>query len=121
VLVVDDEDLVRSLIRRFLEHDGYVVYDAANGDDALRLMEQNSDAIGLMITDVVMPGLSGVEVAARLRQLHPSVGTIFMSGYKGDTPLDEALQGRPKSFLQKPFSRFALLSVVRSAIGPPPG
>lgn len=116
VLVVDDEREVRSLVRRLLESEGFAVLEAADGNEALRIAARLSGAIQVLLTDVLMPGLSGPELAAQLQVRDPSIGAIFMSGYQGATALGEALRRTRASFVQKPFSRTALLTAVRAAV-----
>jgi CheY-like chemotaxis protein len=106
VLVVEDEVGVRSLARRILEAAGYEVLVAADGQEALALFERT--AVDLVITDVVMPGLSGSQVVSRMRMVHPGLPAIFTSGY---TERPGALPpGAP--FLSKPFSGRDLLTLV---------
>ena len=119
VLAVDDEELVRSLVRRFLEADGYSVVEAASGSEALELAKTHVSSLRLLITDVLMPEMSGTELAERAERLSPRLRVIFMSGYTGETNLKEALQAGSAMFVQKPFSRVALIAAVRAAIGAP--
>jgi len=103
VLLVEDEDAVRTLAREVLRRHGYVVLEARHGVDALRVAERHTDDIHLMITDVVMPHMSGRETAERLSKVRPKMKVLFMSGYT-----DHALMHREltpgASFLQKPFT-----------------
>jgi PAS domain S-box-containing protein len=103
VLLVEDEDAVRTLAREVLRRHGYVVLEARHGVDALRVAERHTDDIHLMITDVVMPHMSGRETAERLSKGRPKMKVLFMSGYT-----DHALMHREltpgASFLQKPFT-----------------
>lgn len=107
ILLVDDQDEIRSLIRRILEARGYHVLVAASGDDALRLTVQYTGTIDLLVTDVVMPGLSGLEVALLLAPAHPKMRVLYLSGY----PLE-----RGDAFLQKPFTAEALARKVREVL-----
>jgi two-component system cell cycle sensor histidine kinase/response regulator CckA len=113
VLVVEDEDGVRALIRSVLKRAGYAVVDARNGAEALRLVEAYSGEIHLVITDMVMPRMTGGELAKRLSALRPGIGLLFMSGYSDKAigqhhPLDPE-----PPFLQKPFTPAALAEKVR--------
>ena len=119
VLVVDDEELIRSLVRRFLEADGYSVVEAASGSEALQIAKTHVVSLRLLITDMLMPEMSGAELAERAARLSPRLRMIFMSGYTGETNLEEALQARSAMLIQKPFSRVALIAAVRAAIGAP--
>lgn len=119
VLVVDDEEPVPSLLRRLLEQDGYSVVIAGSGSEAIRTAGAHVDSLRLLLTDVLMPDMSGVELADRMRRQLPVLTVIFLSGYPGEAEIEEALQAKGTAFLQKPFSKLALLSTVRAAIGPP--
>lgn len=119
VLVVDDEKEVRSLVRTLLESNGFAVLEAGSSDEALRMAGRHPGAIQVLLTDVLMPGLSGPELAAHLQVQEPSMKVVFMSGYQGETALDEALKGTRAYFVQKPFSRITLLTAVRAAFVTP--
>ena len=114
ILLVEDETSVRDLTRRMLEASGYRVLSAANGSEALRLCTTNRGHIDLMVTDVVMPQMRGVEVARRVARIRPRLRVLFMSGYT-DNSIDLEIAGTV-SFLQKPFMLDELLAAVRSAL-----
>ncbi len=114
ILLVEDETSVRDLTRRMLEESGYRVLSAANGSEALRLCTTNRGHIDLMVTDVVMPQMRGVEVARRVARIRPRLRVLFMSGYT-DNSIDLEIAGSV-SFLQKPFMLDELLAAVRSAL-----
>src|SRR5205823_4146717 len=103
VLVVEDEAAVRALIGRTLRDCGYTVLEAARGPEALRLAEQHPGPIHLLVTDVVMPGLGGRQVAERLTALRPGVRVLFISGYTDEAVLRHGVQGSGMALLQKPF------------------
>ena len=84
ILVAEDEDAVRGLVRRILEARGYNVLTASNGEEAIRLAATHAGSIGLLLTDVIMPGLGGVELAAQVQQLSPGIRVLYMSGYAAD-------------------------------------
>jgi PAS domain S-box-containing protein len=115
VLLVEDEDAVRTLAREVLRRHGYVVLEARHGVDALRVAERHTDDIHLMVTDVVMPHMSGRETAERLHTVRPTMKVLFMSGYT-----DHALMHREltpgSSFLQKPFTPDAFARKVRHVL-----
>jgi two-component system cell cycle sensor histidine kinase/response regulator CckA len=116
ILLVEDEESVRQLVRETLEARGYLVLEAANGQDALTLAARHSGAIQLIITDVVMPGLSGHELVSQLLPVRPDIKALYLSGYAEDAitaPL------APKAFLQKPFTLQSLSRKVREVLGPP--
>ncbi|MCG8591740.1 MAG: PAS domain S-box protein [Proteobacteria bacterium] len=109
VLVVEDNAAVRRFVRRSLEEGGYRVLEAVDGSEALQLAMQRGRVIDLLLTDLVMPGMTGAELHERLQAAYPKMGTLFMSGYlKGD---DRALQALPTRhpMLSKPFTGDELL------------
>jgi PAS domain S-box-containing protein len=118
ILVAEDEDAVRTLVQRILVRGGYRVLAARNGDEALALFE-GAGRIDLLLTDVIMPGMSGTELAGILTESDPSLPTIMMSGYADDL-LDPSPLDRPEeSFLHKPFSAEDLLGKVRARLTKP--
>jgi signal transduction histidine kinase len=114
VLLVEDEAQVRGLVRLVLRRNGYDVLEAPGPGEAILIVEQSSSPIHLMLTDIVMPRMNGVDLAARLMPQRPGMRVLYMSGYT-DTPIhvEEATRGR---FLQKPFTPSALLRAVRDAL-----
>ena len=116
ILVVEDDDGIRRLIHRMLEPAGYKVVSAGTGQELLRICQQWPGPVDLLLTDVVMPTMSGSAVAARVSELRPSAKILFMSGY-----MDEAIghHGVPETginFIHKPFSAEGLLRRVREAL-----
>jgi two-component system cell cycle sensor histidine kinase/response regulator CckA len=116
VLVVEDEEAVRSLSRRALEAGGYTVLAAADGADAVRLVERYGGPIHLVLTDVVMPGMSGRELADRLVQRRPGLRVLYMSGYPGDAIVHRGALDPGTAFLQKPFMPDDLTRKVREVL-----
>ena len=119
VLLVEDEDSVRQLVRETLESRGYRVLEAANGQAALTLAASHRNQIHLLITDVIMPGLNGHELVQQLLPARPAIKVLYLSGYAQDafpTPLAAEAQ---KAFLQKPFTLQSLARKVREILGPP--
>jgi CheY-like chemotaxis protein len=112
ILLVEDEDAVRALAREVLRRHGYIVLEARHGVDALSVAERHLDAIHLLITDVVMPHLSGRELADRLAPIRPTMKTLFMSGYT-DHSLRHDDVPTGALFLQKPFTPEILARRVR--------
>jgi PAS domain S-box-containing protein len=115
ILLVEDEDVVRELARRVLERQGYTVLTCANGGEAVALADADDRRIDLLLTDVVMPGLRGYEVAQRVAATRPDIKILYMSGYA-----EEALVGRAtingSALIEKPFAIDALASRVREAL-----
>jgi CheY-like chemotaxis protein len=112
--VAEDEESVRSLVRRILEGCGYEVLDAARGEDALARFTQAGGAIDLLVTDVIMPGMSGPELARRLRSRNPGLRILYMSGYTDDLLTKHGI--RDADFIQKPFSPDAFARKVLEAL-----
>jgi CheY-like chemotaxis protein len=116
ILLVEDESAVRRMIQRVLEEEGYGVLQAGNGADALRLAEDHAGTIHLVVSDVVMPGMGGGELVARLRRSRPDLRALFISGYTGDAVLRQGILRDEVAFLQKPFTLPALAARVRDAL-----
>src|SRR6478735_3804542 len=116
VLIVEDNVAVRSVLCRMLKDAGYVVLDACDAVQASAICETYDKPIHLLLTDVVMPGVSGPELAAELTQKRPSMQVLFMSGYSGDKIGDDGVLREGLSFLQKPFSPGSVTRAVRAAL-----
>jgi len=116
ILLVEDEDAVRELARRVLEECGYRVVEAANGDEALLVCEREQEPIHIMITDVVMPGMSGRELADRTGSLRPDMKVLYISGYTDNAIVSRGMLKPGVLFLQKPFRPDALALKVRKAL-----
>jgi CheY-like chemotaxis protein len=117
ILLVEDEEAVRRLARRVLEGAGYRVLEAANGEQALTLMGGWGSDLDLVITDVIMPGMSGQELSARLREARPTLKILYVSGYTDDAILQHGKLLPNTAFLQKPFSPVSLSQGVRDVLG----
>jgi PAS domain S-box-containing protein len=116
VLLVEDEQSVRQLARRILERQGYRVLESRNGRDALALATEYGDQIHLILTDVVMPELSGRGFVERLTAMRPEAAVIYMSGYTDDEVLRRGMLDPGSLFIQKPFEPNVLLRMVRDAL-----
>ncbi|MBI5821077.1 MAG: response regulator [Verrucomicrobia bacterium] len=118
VLLVEDEDRVREFAVRLLRDAGYVVLEARNGTDALRVLhEQVSRTIDIMVTDVIMPQMGGKELADQLKQLRPGTRILFVSGYTGDALDNSGVLQTGAAFLEKPFSAARLTQKIREVLG----
>jgi two-component system, cell cycle sensor histidine kinase and response regulator CckA len=120
VLVVEDDAGVRALTRHVLQQAGYTVLEAADGDEALRLGAGHSGPIHLMVSDVVMPGPGGREVAEKLAERHPEVRILFVSGYTDDAVVRHGVLHETTNFLQKPFTAAGLARKVREVLDASP-
>ncbi len=117
VLLVEDEESVRQLVRETLEAKGYRVIEAENGEVALQQLNELHEALDVLITDVVMPGMSGRELAARLSATHPHTRVLYLSGYTEDAIVHEGVLEPGTAFLQKPFTLQMLSRKVREVLG----
>jgi two-component system cell cycle sensor histidine kinase/response regulator CckA len=116
ILVVEDEDTVRTLTANVLKNAGYSVIEAAGPAAALQMAERSKSAIHLLLSDVIMPGFDGVELSKRFRKSHPHTPVLFMSGYSDDTMAHHGLTVDQYQLLAKPFTTTNLLQKVREAL-----
>ena len=116
ILITEDEDDVRHFASEVLRMHGYNVLEASNGGMALLKCENYKSRIHLLITDVVMPEMSGSELIARLKSLHREMKVLYMSGYTDDAVIKHGIPEKKVNFLQKPFSPYALLEKVRKVL-----
>lgn len=112
ILVVEDEQVVRELLRRILEKRGYRVVEGRNGVEALAVWEEHAGEIKMLISDLVMPEMGGRDLVDRLRASNPELPILLVSGYPYD-PSERSLPGDAPAFLRKPFLPRVLLREVR--------
>jgi CheY-like chemotaxis protein len=117
ILLAEDEDQVRAVIRAILTRAGYTVLEASNGDDALQRAKNSTVPIHLLLTDVVMPGMGGRVLAERMSEVLPNLKVLFMSGYTDDAIVHHGVLEAGLSFYQKPVTPQALLQRVRDVLG----
>jgi len=113
---VEDEDSVRDLVRRLLTRAGYRVITAAGPTEALERFDERGGEVDLLLSDVIMPGMSGGELARILKERRPELKTLFMSGYTDDAVLGRGSLEEEASFIQKPFSLSSLEAKVRETL-----
>jgi nitrogen-specific signal transduction histidine kinase len=116
ILLVEDERPVRSTVRRLLERHGYKVLEAANGHDALTLVTSRQAEIHLVLSDMVMPGMGGMELADRIRALSPTIPVLLMTGYTEEAITRAGERPREEQIIEKPFTLNAMLEKVRWAL-----
>jgi PAS domain S-box-containing protein len=116
VLLVEDEESVRQLVRDTLAGKGYKVIEAPNGEAGLKVSEEHSGTIEILITDVVMPGIGGRELAQRVSAARPNIKVLFLSGYTEDAIIHEGVLEPGTAFLQKPFTLQMLSRKVREVL-----
>jgi two-component system, cell cycle sensor histidine kinase and response regulator CckA len=116
VLVVEDEDALREVTRRILSRNGYEVLTAANGPEALKIVEHTGQRIDLLLTDVIMPHMLGKELAGRMRELRPGLRVLYMSGYAQPVLASQGTLDPGVILVEKPFSEAALLDHVSEVL-----
>jgi two-component system cell cycle sensor histidine kinase/response regulator CckA len=116
VLLVEDEDAVRRIAAEFLRKQGYTVLEAHQGGDALLICRRTESVIHLMVTDVVMPGMSGRELVENLAPLKPEMRILYMSGYTDNAIVHHGVLEPGVNFLQKPFTLNDLARKVRDVL-----
>jgi CheY-like chemotaxis protein len=119
ILLVEDEEAVRELARDILQANGHTVLDTQHGAEALLTCERHAGPIQLMVTDVVMPKMSGRELAERLAPLRPDMKVLYMSGYTDDAVVRHGVVDSGTAFLQKPFTPDAFARKVREVLDAP--
>ena len=119
VLVVEDEPSIRTLAARILREQGYTVLEASNGAEALRMDQEFAGEIHLVLTDVVMPEMSGKALSSQIEAARPGIKVLYVSGYTSDVIVHHGVLGSDVSFLQKPFTEDALARKVREVLDSP--
>jgi CheY-like chemotaxis protein len=117
IRVAEDDDSTRSVVNRVLQRAGYQVLLAPDGVQALRIVESHASAIDLLLTDVIMPGLSGPQLSARAHEHAPHLPVLFMSGYPADALSEVSGLQLETDFIAKPFASAALLQRVAMKLG----
>jgi PAS domain S-box-containing protein len=119
ILMVEDDGEVRHFGRMILKRSGYHILEAANGEEALQIAKKHSGDIHLLLTDVVLPGINGMEVSERLKEVRPLVKALFVSGYTADVIARRGVLNPGVSLLHKPFTPDDLASKVREVLAGP--
>jgi CheY-like chemotaxis protein len=117
ILLVEDEEAVRTMVRETLKQSGYTVLEAASGEEALAILHRHGAKVDLLLTDLVMPGMSGGELADVLNASDRDMKVLFMSGYADNLPANSENIDPESMFLQKPFTAAALTAKVRFVFG----
>jgi CheY-like chemotaxis protein len=116
ILIAEDEPDLRELARIFLEGYGYKVLDAASADEALLAAEKSADPIHLLLTDVIMPGMSGRQLAEKILSKRPQTKIVYMTGYTDDMIVQHKVLEPGVQLLQKPFTKVDLAQKVRETL-----
>jgi two-component system cell cycle sensor histidine kinase/response regulator CckA len=117
ILIVEDETEIRNLLTMLFELEGFTVYQAVDGEHALEVFQEDKDNIVLMITDLGLPRLGGVELITKLRAIKPSIKIIGSSGYGRQNVREEVLNAGGDLFVPKPFVADELMETVRKLLG----
>ena len=121
ILLVENEFALRELMRRFLESSGYRILSARDGDEALTFAMSHPTPIELLLTDIVMPGMSGFALATRLTELRAEIKVLYFSGYAGDYDMiRQGLNESGHAFLLKPFTQADLIGKIGEILRPSP-
>jgi CheY-like chemotaxis protein len=118
ILVVEDAESIRRMVCAMLSQLGYHCLEACDGTEALDVLESAGGSVNLVLTDMIMPNMTGAELAQEIARLRPAIRIMFMSGYTDD-PLVRTLERTPAIFLAKPFTAAVLLEKVREALDHP--
>jgi PAS domain S-box-containing protein len=118
ILLVEDDDEVRQVATRILRNNGYHVLEATNGAEALRMCEAQPEPVDLIVTDLVMPGMGGSELAAKVRETQPNARILFTSGYTEDAVVRRSFMNPGEAFIEKPFTPASLSKKAREMLAP---
>jgi two-component system cell cycle sensor histidine kinase/response regulator CckA len=118
VLLVEDSDTVRTVVANMLESGGLTVLQAPGGEEALALARRGDAPIDLLLTDIAMPEMSGVELADRLERERPDVRILFMTGYAEEAVVNEGILGKHRECIGKPFTPEQITKRVRKILSP---
>src|SRR5438552_3278549 len=116
VLLVEDEDMVRNVVRTILQHHGYEVLEAASAPEAQRISDNHPGTIHLLISDLTLPQTNGPTLAAQLAVSRPQMKVLFLSGYAAEDATRVGLLEPDRPFLQKPFAATSLADKVREVL-----
>ena len=116
ILLVEDEELVRNIVVHTLEQYGYTVYDSEFGAEAIQFIENHDGPIHLLLVDVVLPNMNGVEVAEHLTSSWPGMKVLFISGYTNQAIVQHGVLEKGRNFLEKPFTPNTLVRKVRKIL-----
>jgi two-component system cell cycle sensor histidine kinase/response regulator CckA len=119
ILLVEDDDQIRRFVRTLLTNENYRVIEAATGAEGLRMAQEAEGGINLLLSDMLLPELSGYDLAVRLRELYPDIRIVLMTGYVEGEIVQRSVRELNAAFLDKPFQPAQLREVVRQALSAP--
>jgi hypothetical protein len=118
ILLVEDSDVVRDVVAGMLKAGGLTVIQASGGEEALALARRGGESIALLLTDIVMPGMSGVELADRMERELPGMRVLFMTGYAEEVVVNQGILGKYRECIGKPFTQEQITKRVREILCP---
>lgn len=116
ILVVEDDELLRDLLKEFLEEEGYVVMLAQDGLEAVEMYKRFKDSIALVLSDMGLPGIGGSEVLRQIRQINPGVKVVLSSGFMDSDVREDMIRAGAKDFIQKPYVAEHVVAKIRDII-----
>jgi two-component system cell cycle sensor histidine kinase/response regulator CckA len=116
ILVAEDEELLRDLLKEFLEEEGYNVLTARDGFEAVEIYKRSKDTIALVLSDMGLPGIGGWEVFRQIRQITPDVKVILSSGFLDSSVREEMIRAGAKDFIQKPYVADLIIAKIRDIL-----
>ena len=119
ILLVEDNEADRELATRTLSREGYRVLEARDGEEALKLYQVHGPTVDLVLTDIIMPRMDGVELVERIREMVPKVKVLFTSGYARNPRIEQKIAGHKVNFIEKSYDLSALLKKVREILDEP--
>jgi len=119
ILLVEDNDADRELAIRTLTREGYRVLEARDGEEALKVYQVHGPSVDLVLTDIIMPRMDGVELVERIREMVPKVKVLFTSGYARNPRIEQKIAGHKVNFIEKSYDLSALLKKVREVLDEP--
>ncbi len=120
ILVAEDDETVCALLREVLKSDGYTVIGTGSGEEALRVAQENKGPIQLLLSDIIMPGMNGIELVKRMEEIRPETRVLLISGYHGDETVQQFIRSKGVEFLHKPIDLKLLLRKIREILDAPP-
>ncbi|MFA6148566.1 MAG: response regulator [bacterium] len=116
ILLVEDSDLVREVIARMLGEEGFTILPVSSGEDALSILRRKEVSIDLLLTDIVMPEMTGLELADRISEEMPDVPILFMTGYSEEVVESKGISGKNREWIPKPFTQEEIVSKAREIL-----
>ena len=113
ILVIDDDEIVRTLLSRMLEREGFSVFSCSNGFDGISFFKEENEIIDMILLDMIMPGLNGTETFFKLKEINVSVKALILSGYTRDDSVQKIIDNGGCGFIQKPVTHTHLFNEIK--------